>query len=224
MGKQSIEHVAHIPMDGVTIEGIVTIPAKARAMVLIAHPSAEHRENLSSQYIMDRMHEAGFGTLAVDLLSPVEAGYPHAYFDISLLTQRIEKATFWLRAKPRVAYLPIGYFTEGTGTAAALFAAANLKPEIKALVSCGGRPELAFAALPCVDVPVLFIAGEEDDGVARINQRTANLLSGDFEVEILPGTKNLFDEPALEEVARLACRWFGRHLQTKRATKKVRRK
>lgn len=219
MGQRSIEHVVHIPMDGVTIEGLVSIPAKARAMVLMAHPSAQHHENLSNQYIIGRLHEAGFGALRIDLLSPREAGYPHAHFDINLLTQRIEKATFWLRAKPRIAYFRIGYFTEGTGTAAALFAAAHLKPEIKALVSCSGRPDLAFAALPHVDAPALFIAGAEDYGVARINQRTANLLSGDFEVEILPGTKNLFDEPAIEEVARLACRWFRRHLHSQRGKK-----
>jgi putative phosphoribosyl transferase len=116
MGKQSIEHLVHIPANGAIIDGIVTIPAKAQSVVLIAHPFYGHSENLSNQYIAGRLHEAGFGTLLIDLLTPLEAGYSESYFDIKLLTKRLEAATCWLTAKSRVAYLRIGYFTEGTGT------------------------------------------------------------------------------------------------------------
>jgi dienelactone hydrolase len=211
VAKSDIEHLVEIPSDGVIIKGIIRLPSKAQAVVIIAHTTIGHHDNLSSQYLADRLQEAGFGTLRVDLLGPVEAGYPQACFDIKLLTERLAAATWWLATKPRTRTLTLGYLTQETGTAAALRAAANLKPKIKAIVSCSGRPDLAFAALPHVDTPTLFIAAAEDHGVARINQRSANLLSGDVGVEILPGTKNLFEEPAIEEVARLACRWFSQH-------------
>ena len=217
MAKSKIEHLIDIPSDGVSISGIVRIPSKARGIVLIAHATNSHHGNLSSQYIADQLEEAGLGTLLFDLLTAVEAGYPQACFDVKLLTQRLEAATKWLATKPRTRSLRLGYLTEETGTAAALNAAAHLKPKIKAIVSCSGRPDLAFAALPQVDAPTLFIAGAEDCGVARINQRTANLLSGDVAVEIMPGTNHLFAEPAIAEVARLACRWFRQHLRDKKA-------
>jgi putative phosphoribosyl transferase len=215
--KSKIEHLIDIPSDGVSMSGIVRIPSKTRGIVLIAHATNSHHDNRSSQYIVDQLEEAGFGTLLFDLLTAVEAGYPQACFDVKLLTQRLEAATKWLATKPRIRSLRLGYLTEGTGTAAALNAAAHLKPQVKAIVSCSGRPDLAFAALSEVDAPTLFIAGAEDSGVARINQRTAKLLSADVDVEILPGTNNLFEEPALAEVARMACRWFRQHLRDKKA-------
>jgi putative phosphoribosyl transferase len=222
--KPSIEHLVEIPADGGSIKAIVTIPPKARGIVLVAQAASDQRHNLTNRYHADRLRKAGFGTLLTDLLTPVETGYSNAAFDIRLLTRRLEAATLWLIKRPRVKSLPLGYLVEGTATAAALYAAADLKPKIKAIVSCNGRPDLAFAALPQVDAPTLFIAAAEDCGVARINQRTANVLSGDVDVEIMPGTNNLFEEPAIEEVARLACRWFRHHLRGKKATRQFRRK
>jgi dienelactone hydrolase len=188
-------------------------------VVLLAQPAGDPHDNLSYQYIGDRLHEAGFATLRIDLVTPVEAGYSESYFDIKLLTERLEAATHWLIKKPPIRLFRLGYFTDGTGTAAALCAAAHLKTEIRAVVSCGGRPDLAVAALPQVDAPTLLIAGGEDHAVARINQRISNMLSGEVEIEIVPGATNLFVEPALGEVARLTCHWFGHHLK-KRTTKK----
>jgi dienelactone hydrolase len=219
MDKPSPEHVFRIPADGVSLDAIITIPRKAHAVVLLAQPAGDPHGNLSYQLIGDRLHEAGCATLRFDLVTPVEAGYSESYFDIKLLTERLEAVTHWLIKKPPIRLLSLGYFTDGTGTAAALCAAAHLKPEIKAIVSCGGRPDRAVAALPQVDAPTLLIAGGEDHAIARINQKIGNLLSGEVEIEIVPGATNLFMEPALGEVARLTCHWFSHHLK-KKTTKK----
>ena len=216
MAKPNIEHLVDISADGGSIEGIVTIPPKARGIVLVAQAACDQRHNLANQYLTARLHEAGFGTLLMGLLTPVEAGYPNASFDIKLLTERLEAATHWLIKKPRVKSLRLGYLVEGTATAAALYAAAHLEPEIKAIVSCSGRPDLAFPALSQVDAPTLFIVGANDLAVARINQRTCNLLSGNAVAELVLGATNLFEEPAIEEVTRLAGNWFSHHLQEKR--------
>lgn len=213
MVKPNIEHLVDIPTDGGSIEGIVTIPPKALGIVLVAQAASDQRHNLANQYLTARLHETGFGTLLMGLLTAVEAGYPNASFDIKLLTERLEAATHWLIKKPRVKSLRLGYLVEGTATAAALYAAATLKPEIKAIVSCSGRPDLAFAALSQVVAPTLFIAGANDLAVARINQRTCNSLSGDAVVELVAGATNLFEEPAIEEVTRLACDWFSRRFR-----------
>jgi len=215
--KPNIEHLVDIPAEGCSIEGIVTIPPKARGIVLVAQAAGDQRRNLANQYLTARLHEAGFGTLLTDLLTPVEAGYPHASFDVKLLAHRLAAATDWLIKKPRVKSLRLGYLVEGTATAAALYAATHFQPEIKAIVSCSGRPDLAFAALSQVVAPTLFIVGADDLAVARINQRTCNLLSGDAVVEIVAGATNLFDEPAIQEVARLACNWFSHRLQGRRS-------
>lgn len=224
MATSDIEHLVEIPIDGVIIKGIVRIPSKAQGLVLIAHATTSYIDNLSTTYIADRLQQAGLGTLVIDLLTPVEAAYPQSCFDIKLLTERLEAATSWLAAKPRTRSLSLGYLTEGSGTAAALYAAAALKPAIKAIVSCSGRPDLAMAALPQVDAPTLFIAGDEDEAIARINQRTSHLLAGDVDVQVIPGAADLFREPVIEEVTRLARSWFRHHLRAKRARTTIHRK
>ena len=217
VAKSNSENLVEIPSDSVIMKGIVRVPPKAQGLVILAHTAISHHNNLSSQYLADQLREAGFGTFLIDLLSPAETGAPQADFDIRRLTQRLEAATNWLATKPRTRALRLGYLAEGAGSAAALHAAADLNDKISAIVSCSGRPDLAFAALPKVHTPALFIVGADDFAVARINQRTCNLLSGDAVVEIIAGATNLFEEPAIEEVARLACSWFGHHLQRKRA-------
>ena len=217
MVKPDIEHLVDINVEDNSIEGIVTIPPKARGIVLVAQAAGNQRGKLPTQHLADRLQEAGFATLLTDLLMPVEAGDPHAGFDVDLLTRRLVAVSSWLIEKPLTKSLHLGYLVEGTATAAGLYAAAQLQQKIKAIVSCSGRPDLAFAALPQVTAPALFLVGANDFAVARINQRTCNLLSGDAVVEIIAGAINLFEEPAIEEVARLACSWFGHHLQRKSA-------
>ena len=217
VAKPSIEHLVDIAVEGSAIEGIVTIPPKARGIVLVAQAAGNQRGNPTTQHLADRLNEAGFATLLTDLLTPLEVGYPHASFDINLLTRRLVAATHWLIEKPLTKSLRLGYLVEGTATAAGLYAAAQLQQKIKAIVSCSGRPDLAFAALPQVTAPALFLVGANDFAVERINQRTCNLLSGDAIVETIAGATDLFEEPVIGEVARLACHWFGHHLQRKSA-------
>jgi putative phosphoribosyl transferase len=204
---------AKIPADGVEIEGLLVIPSGAQGAVLFAHGSGSSRHSPRNNFVAERLHEAGLGTLLMDLLSREEDMIYENRFDIDLLTRRLECATQWLMEHPEARSLDTGYFGASTGAAAALKAAATFGSAIGAVVSRGGRPDLAMSALERVDSPTLLIVGGLDDVVIELNRQAYEKLTAEKHLAIVKGATHLFEEPgALQEVARLAAAWFKRHL------------
>jgi dienelactone hydrolase len=207
------ELLVRIPSNSVTLEGMLVVPAKAEGMVLFAHGSGSSRHSPRNNFVAKVLRESGIGTLLIDLLTEREDAVYKTRFDINLLTERLTAATKWLMAQPQTKELMIGYFGASTGAAAALEAAAVLGPVIGAVVSRGGRPDMAGPALDRVKVPTLLIVGGNDDVVIELNQQAYERLGGKKELIIIPGATHLFEEPGtLEEVARLAADWFKRYL------------
>lgn len=198
---------------GVRLQGILAVPGNARGVVLFAHGSGSGRFSPRNQYVARVLQQAGLATLLIDLLEPWEADDRRKVFDIDLLTERLLLATRWLRQNPETRDLPIGYFGASTGAAAALQAAAREGDAIAAVVSRGGRPDLAMPSLPQVKAPVLLIVGGDDIPVIPLNEAAYARLPGTKDLVIVPGATHLFEEPGkLEEVARLARDWFERYL------------
>ena len=207
-----IKKLVHIPADGVELEGELVIPSDARGVVLFAHGSGSSRHSPRNTFVAQRLHSAGMGTLLMDLLTVEEDSVYENRFDIDLLTWRLERATQWLTEQPEAGSVGVGYFGASTGAAAALNAAATLGPSIGAVVSRGGRPDLAWKALGRVQSPTLLIVGGLDDVVITLNREAYRQLNVEKHLAIVPGATHLFEEPgALEEVARLAAQWFNRH-------------
>jgi putative phosphoribosyl transferase len=208
-----------IPADGVVLQGDLTIPAGARGAVLFAHGSGSSRLSPRNRMVARRLQDGGFGTLLFDLLTvseeAVDAVTGALRFDIELLGTRLATATDWLVSRPGLATLRVGYFGASTGAAAALVAAARRPALVSAIVSRGGRPDLAGALLGDVAAPTLLIVGGADTTVIRLNQMALAQLASDVKnLVIVPGATHLFEEPGtLEQVAELARRWFARHLQ-----------
>lgn len=185
----------------------------ARGLVLFAHGSGSSRFSPRNNFVALALRQAGLATLLFDLLSEDEAQDRANVFDIALLADRLLAATAWVRASPMTRSLPVGYFGASTGAAAALIAAARLGDEIGAVVSRGGRPDLAGAALPKVTAPTLLIVGGDDTEVLALNRQALRALRCDKTLEIVPGATHLFEEPGtLETVVDLARRWFLGHL------------
>jgi len=206
-----------IPSGGITLEGELNIPVGTSGVVLFAHGSGSSRLSPRNQFVARTIREAGIGTLLFDLLTQAEEAVDvstrHLRFDIGLLAKRLADATNWLKGKADTSHLRVGYFGASTGGAAALVAAAEIGDEVGALVSRGGRPDLAGDALPRVKSPTLLIVGGLDFPVIKLNQEAYALLRCEKELKIVPGATHLFEEPgALQEVARLAAEWFRRHL------------
>ena len=203
---------------GVTLEGTLGLPDSPTGVVLFAHGSGSGRHSPRNRYVAGRLREAGLATLLVDLLTAAEERIDdrtaHLRFDIGLLADRLVGAIDWLGRDRRTASLPVGLFGASTGGGAALVAAAQRPERVAAVVSRGGRPDLAGAALPTVRTPTLLIVGGDDDVVITLNQQAlARLGSPVKELVIVPGASHLFEEPGkLDEVARLAADWFARHL------------
>jgi dienelactone hydrolase len=202
-----------------TLEGNLTVPDSAQGVVLFAHGSGSSRHSPRNRYVAQVLQEAGLGTLLLDLLTrdeeAVDLRTRHLRFDIELLAGRLAGATEWLLQNPDTRDLPVGFFGASTGAAAALVAAARLPAKVAAIVSRGGRPDLAGPALAHVQAPTLLIVGGEDYGVIPLNQEAFDQIGrDDKQLVIVPGATHLFEEPgALEEVARLAADWFMRHLR-----------
>lgn len=199
----------------IILTGALTIPLNASGVVLFAHGSGSSRHSPRNQFVAETIHNAGLGTLLFDLLTREEEAIDthsrHLRFDIELLAERLVNATFWLNGE--FDHLRIGYFGASTGAAAALVAAAELGEIVRAVVSRGGRPDLAADSLPRVKAPTLLIVGGLDDAVIELNQSAYAQLRCEKDVEIVPGATHLFEEPGtLEEVAQLAADWFQRHL------------
>jgi fermentation-respiration switch protein FrsA (DUF1100 family) len=211
--SESIERLVHVPADGVTLEGALVIPMDARGVVLFAHGSGSSRHSPRNNYVARVLQAGALGTLLIDLLTEREDATYETRFDIDLLARRLTATTEWLGAQPATQHLDMGYFGASTGAAAALRAAADVGSRIKAIVSRGGRPDMAESALDRVQAPTLLIVGGRDDVVIELNQLAFDRLRGVKELVIVPGATHLFEEPgALEEVSRLAARWFGRYL------------
>lgn len=200
-----------------TLDGDVAVPPDARAIVLFAHGSGSSRLSPRNRYIAEQLQEAGLATLLFDLLTPeedeVDRHTAHLRFDVGLLADRLVAATIWLDGRAELRGLPRGYFGASTGAAAALIAAAARPSHIGAVVSRGGRPDLAGDALAHVQAPTLLIVGENDGPVIELNRVAQQLLTVESQLAIVAGATHLFPEAgALEEVARLATAWFVRHL------------
>ena len=210
----SKEILVHIPVDGVTLEGALAVPANATGLVLFVHGSGSSRFSPRNNFVARELRNAGLGTLLIDLLTRIEDQDYERRFDIPLLTQRVVRVTAWLRAQPETQQLALGYFGASTGAAAALQAAAEAGNKVSTVVSRGGRPDLAGTkALGQVRCPVLLMVGGHDDVVIELNQQAYALLTGEKELSIVPGATHLFEEPGtLEQVATLAADWFVRHL------------
>ncbi len=204
-----------ITADSVKLEGILTIPKDATALVIFAHGSGSSRLSPRNKFVAGVLQKSGIGTLLFDLLTTKEDEIYENRFDIPLLTSRLKAVTLWVKRQPETAKLKIGYFGASTGTAVALVAAADFGEEIKAIVSRGGRPDLAGNALGKVIAPALLIVGGEDRAVIELNKRAFDMVKAGKQLKIIPGATHLFEEPgALEEVARLAAEWFEKHLIT----------
>ena len=196
------------------IAGDLILPDDARGLIVFAHGSGSSRFSPRNRQVARALNERGLATLLLDLLRPAEERDRSNVFDIALLSQRLVAATRWARGQPDLARLPIGYFGASTGAAAALSAAARLGEEVAAVVSRGGRPDLAVDALAEVRAPVLLIVGGRDELVLELNREAQRRLNAPSELAIVTGATHLFEEPgALEEVSRLAGAWFERNLK-----------
>jgi putative phosphoribosyl transferase len=206
-----------IPAGEVELQADVALPAHPRGLVVFAHGSGSSRLSPRNRYVADVLQSAGLGTVLVDLLTPAEERIDvvtaELRFDIDLLATRLVAVTDWLITDDVAADVSVGLFGASTGAAAALIAGAVRPGTVAAIVSRGGRPDLARDALRSVHQPVLLIVGGADPVVIDLNRRAMELIPGEVRLEIVPGATHLFEEPgALEQVARLARDWFVRHL------------
>jgi len=216
------ERAGKIQIDSIRLDGILSIPEDAKGLVIFAHGSGSSRLSPRNRLVAGVLHKAGMATLLFDLLTTKEDEVYENRFDIPLLTGRLKAATEWVKGEAGISGLKIGYFGASTGTAVALVAAADLEKEIKAVVSRGGRPDLAKDALGRVAAPTFLIVGGEDRAVIEFNNKAYDMIRAEKKLEIIPGATHLFEEPGkLEEVARLAAEWFRKFLVGKEALTKV---
>jgi predicted alpha/beta-hydrolase family hydrolase len=218
-GAESV--TLQIPAGEVRLTGDLAVPENARGLVLFAHGSGSGRQSPRNQAVAEVLRNAGVATLLFDLLTPHEeaedAYSGHLRFDIGLLTRRLAIVTQEIADDPHSRNLGLGYFGASTGGAAALRAAAALGSAIGAVVSRGGRPDLAGEALVHVKAPTLLIVGERDEDVLRLNEAAYAKLQCEKSLAVVPHATHLFQEPgALEEVARLAADWFCKHLRSRK--------
>jgi len=207
-----------IPAGAAQLPGELTIPPKARGLVLFAHGSGSSRFSRRNQFVARALEQRGLATLLIDLLTPdeeaVDQHTAHLRFDIPLLANRLVAIVDWLKRQPQTQPLLVGLFGASTGGGAALMAAAARPDDVAAVVSRGGRPDLAGDALPTVAAPTLLIVGGDDTPVIAMNRDAMRRMRGQVSLEIVPGATHLFEEPGtLERVAMLAGDWFGQHLQ-----------
>jgi putative phosphoribosyl transferase len=207
------EQSVHIPAGPCALAGILSVPEASHALVLFAHGSGSGRLSPRNQYVARALNQAGIGTLLMDLLTEEEDTVYKTRFNIDLLTERLLLATQWAREQPSTRPLAVGYFGASTGAAAALRAAAASSSAIGAVVSRGGRPDLAEDALPHVRAPTLLIVGGNDKVVLDLNRQAYARLACEKNLVVVPGATHLFEEPGkLEEVARYAMEWFQRYV------------
>jgi pimeloyl-ACP methyl ester carboxylesterase len=212
-----VTRAVEIEVAGAVLHGDLTLPSEAQGLVIFAHGSGSSRHSPRNRYVAGVINRAGLGTLLMDLLTEdeerVDEMTRELRFDIELLGRRVGEVVGWAGGRDELAELPVGLFGSSTGAAAALVAAAAWPGRVHAVVSRGGRPDLAGAALPRVECPTLLIVGGLDDVVIGLNEQAQQRLRCATELVIVPGATHLFEEPGtLEEVARLAAEWLARHL------------
>jgi pimeloyl-ACP methyl ester carboxylesterase len=213
-----LERSVEIPPSGVAAD--LQVPTSAKGLIIFAHGSGSSRLSSRNRFVARVLQEAGFATLLLDLLTAAEeridARTAQLRFDINLLATRLTQATEWCAEDHALRGLPPAYFGASTGAAAALIAAAELPRRLQAVVSRGGRPDLAGPVLGAVTAPTLFIVGGDDVPVIELNQKALAQLQCEKKLEIIPGATHLFEEPGtLEQVADLAKDWFARHVTTR---------
>ncbi|MDP8923605.1 MAG: dienelactone hydrolase family protein [Chloroflexota bacterium] len=211
------EQEVRIPIGSVTLDGNLGLVPNARGIVLFAHGSGSSRHSRRNRFVASVLREAGLATLLFDLLTPAEEQAErytgHLRFDLGLLAERLVGATDWLAQRDETRALPVGYFGASTGGGAALMAAVERPSLVRAVVSRGGRPDLAMPVLGRVRAPTLLIVGGNDVPVIEMNRAALDALRCEARLEIVPGGTHLFEEPGtLEQVAELATGWFQRHL------------
>lgn len=204
-----------IPVEAGAMEGILEVPDRPDGVVLFAHGSGSGRLSPRNNYVARVLQKASIGTLLIDLLTPHEDALTENRFDIPLLTSRLGAAAAWIAAQPEIGALPLGLFGASTGAAAALQLAAAKGGAITAVVSRGGRPDLAGPeALRAVQAPTLLLVGGDDTVVISLNRRAFDLMSCEKDLRIIPGATHLFEEPGtLEQVAAMASDWFASHFK-----------
>lgn len=216
--SDSLNHeLVVVPANEATLEGDLTLPNEPQSLVVFAHGSGSSRHSPRNRAVADTLSQARIGTLLLDLLTGEEqsadADSAELRFNIDLLTDRLIEAVDWVLTQPTTDRLALGLFGASTGAAAALRAAAERAAVIKAVVSRGGRPDLAPSALTKVRCPTLFIVGGRDEQVLQVNEEAATRLPGEHEVAVVPGAGHLFEEPgALDAVGRLTREWYAQHL------------
>jgi putative phosphoribosyl transferase len=213
-----VEESLHIPVTDATLEADVVVPGAARGVVVFAHGSGSSRHSPRNRYVARELREAGFAAVLVDLLTPAEeqrdAWTAELRFAVRMLATRVTAITDWVTAYTHTAGLGVGLFGASTGAAAALIAATERADTVQAIVSRGGRPDLAGEYLHLVRRPTLLIVGENDEPVIDLNRRALRELPGEGRLEIVPGASHLFEEPGtLEQAAWLARDWFLLHLR-----------
>ena len=206
-----------IPVGKEVVYGNLTVPQGAKGIVLFAHGSGSSRFSTRNTQVAREINAAGIATLLIDLLTQEEEAVDEFTgefrFNIDLLAQRLVHATEWVKKNPNTKSLVVGYFGASTGAAAALIAAAKLPEQVKAIVSRGGRPDLAGQHLPNVKAPTLLIVGGDDAQVIELNKQASQQMKTQKKIVVVPGATHLFEEPGkLEEVARLAISWFSKHI------------
>jgi dienelactone hydrolase len=214
--QATVERVVEVPAPDARLAGTLTVPRAAEGVVVFAHGSGSGRFSPRNRAVAGVLVGAGFATLLMDLLTAEEEAEDvrtaRLRFDIPMLAERVVYAIDWVASEAALSALPVGCFGASTGAAAALIAAAERPQRVAAVVSRGGRPDLAGDALPRVKAPTLLIVGGRDPEVIRLNQKAQSLLGGESRLEIVPGATHLFEEPgALEQVAMLAREWFLRY-------------
>lgn len=218
MASEAIHEAVRVAVGVVSVDGDLRVPDRAAGLVIFAHGSGSSRFSRRNRAVAGVLEAAGFGTLLLDLLTPDEESVDERTreyrFDIDLLARRVVGATDWAQAHPDLQHLPVALFGASTGAAAALMAAAA-RPEIaRAVISRGGRPDLADEALPNVQAPTLLIVGGDDEPVIDMNRKAMHRMRAPVKLEIVPGATHLFEERgALEQVARLAADWCRRYLR-----------
>ena len=213
MARRQPPILVDISAGSVTLEGEINIPNEAKGIVIFAHGSGSSRLSPRNIFVAEVLRSFGLGTLLFDLLTKEEEIIYENRFDIPLLGRRLKAATLWVKAQDSTSSLKVGYFGASTGAAAALTAAAELGDEIRVVVSRGGRPDLAKEALKHVLAPTLFIVGENDRFVLKLNRDAISHMRAKTELKVIPGASHLFEEAGtLEEVARLAAEWFTKYL------------
>jgi putative phosphoribosyl transferase len=222
-GDDNVERTIQLRAGRVVLEGTLGVPSDAAGVVLFAHGSGSSRFSSRNRLVARVLRDAGFATLLLDLLSPAEEAVDDITrklrFDIAMLADRLVSAIDWLGTQSDTAGLPVGLFGASTGGGAALVAAAQQPDRVAAVVSRGGRPDLAGDALPNVRTPTLLIVGERDEDVIELNELAMSRMRAEVRLVIVPGATHLFEEPgALDEVARLARHWFALHLAPSHST------